>query len=43
MICQSKFYLKCGKKFFDDKFKFLEKELMINKDEKISRAKKFED
>lgn len=43
MISQSKFYLKVGKKFFDDKFKFLEKELMVDQDEKISRAKKFED
>lgn len=43
MICEPKFFLKVGRKFFEDKFKFLEKELMINAEEKLSRAKKFED
>jgi hypothetical protein len=43
LICKSKFYLKITKKFLDDKFKLLEKELMINKEEKESKAKKFDD
>ena len=42
-FCQPKFYIKITKKFFDDKFKFLQKELMINKDEKESKARKFDD
>jgi len=47
LICQNKFYLKVGKKFYDDKFKVLEKELTLNadskKEDKISKAKRIED
>ena len=37
---ESKFYLKVNQKFFDEKFKYLEALLMIDKEEKLSKVKR---
>jgi hypothetical protein len=41
MVTQQRIYLKIDKKFFDEKFKNLEKLLMIDEDKRISKIRKF--